>query len=99
MKKTSLILESFLIALLLVALFLPSVNSVNDVGTSISQLTSNDANDWDPSISGDGSKIAFESNVDGDYEIFVVNSDGTELTQLTNNNATDWHPSISSDGS
>ena len=51
------------------------------------------------SISGDGSKIAFHSNMDGDYEVFVVNSDGTGLTQLTDNQATDRDASISGDGS
>lgn len=50
------------------------------------------------SISGDGSRIVFESNVDGDYEIFVANSDGTGLLQLTNNNIEDGSPSISYDG-
>ena len=49
-------------------------------------------------MSGDGSKIAFWSAIDGDAEVFVINSDGTGLTQLTNNTATDdWH-SISGDG-
>lgn len=43
-----------------------------------------------PSISGNGSKVAFMStqnitggNVDGNLEVFVVNSDGTGLRQLT----------------
>jgi hypothetical protein len=52
-----------------------------------------------PSISGDGSKIAFTSKVDGNYEIFVVNSDGTGMTQVTDNTVNDWNPSISDDGS
>ena len=38
------------------------------------------------------SRVAFESNIDGDYEIFVVNSDGTGLTQLTHNGAWDGVP-------
>ena len=69
----------------------------NGVGTP-TQLTFNAAFDTWPSISGDGSKIAFESNVDGDLEIFVINSDGTNLTKLTNNTASDGVPSISGDG-
>ena len=40
------------------------------------------------------------SNVDGDWEIFVINSDGTgALTQLTDNTASDWYHSISGAGS
>ncbi len=65
----------------------------------ITQLTTNTADDQYPSISSDGSKIAFQSEVDGDAEIFVINSDGTGLTQLTTNTADDMAPSTSSDGS
>jgi Tol biopolymer transport system component len=63
------------------------------------QLTNNTADDQGVSISGDGSKMAYYSNQDGDYEIFVVNSDGSGLTQLTQNTAYDYEPSISGDGS
>jgi Tol biopolymer transport system component len=63
------------------------------------QLTHNSVSDWGPSISGDGSKIAFQSDVKGDFEIFVINSDGTGLTQLTHNTAGVMYPSISGDGS
>ena len=84
---------------------------INSDGTGLTQLTFNTANtaydgypfntayDEHPSISGDGSKIAFYSDVDGDCEIFVINSDGTGLTQLTFNTAYDDKPSISGDGS
>jgi len=63
------------------------------------QITYNNAYDAVPCFSNDGSKITFRSDVDGDYEIFVVNSDGTELTQLTHNSVNDYHPSVSGDGS
>ncbi len=36
-----------------------------------------------PSWSPDGSKIAFESNVSGNYEIWVMDSDGRHKTQIT----------------
>ena len=72
---------------------------VNSDGTGLAQLTHNTASDSSPSICDDGSKIAFSSNVNGDYEIFVVNSDGSGLTQLTSNTAVDFAPSISGDGS
>ena len=58
-----------------------------------------------PSISADGSKIAFMSMVGGEdpgnYHILIVNSDGSGLTQLTHNscgNTTHTVPSISADG-
>ena len=63
------------------------------------QLTDNEARDDYHSISADGSRIAFRSNVDGDNEIWVVNSDGTGLKQLTYNKRADGTPSISADGS
>jgi hypothetical protein len=51
---------------------------------------------WSP----DGQKIAFESESDGDAEIFVVNVDGTGLQQLTNNEGfLDAYPQWSPDGS
>ena len=63
------------------------------------RLTYIAASDVQPSISGDGSKIAFLSDRDGDAEIFVINSDGTDLSQLTHNTVTDGGCSFSSDGS
>ena len=51
--------------------------------------------EWSP----DGSKIVFDSNVDGNPEIYVMNADGTGRTRLTNNAAVDAYPSWSPDGS
>jgi Tol biopolymer transport system component len=46
-----------------------------------------------------GGKIAFVSNRDGNYEIYVMKSDGSQLTRLTNNPAYDWELAWSPDGS
>ncbi|MFX1480446.1 MAG: hypothetical protein ACFFCI_20305 [Promethearchaeota archaeon] len=62
------------------------------------QLTFNEVNDGAVSISGDGTKIAFNSFGGGDSEICVINFDGTGLKQLTQNTAADYSPSISGDG-
>ena len=43
-------------------------------------------------------KIAFESNRDGNWEIYVMNADGSEQTNLTNNPAMDTFPSWSPGG-
>ena len=45
------------------------------------------------------SKIAFWSNRDGNFEIYVMNSDGSEIVRLTDNKALDFNPAWSSDGS
>lgn len=44
-------------------------------------------------------KIAFVSNRDGNYEIYVMNANGTNINRLTNNTAIDNFPSFSPDGS
>jgi hypothetical protein len=43
--------------------------------------------------------IAFSSNMDGDFDIWVMNSDGSNPQQLTNDPANDSGPDWSSDGS
>jgi dipeptidyl aminopeptidase/acylaminoacyl peptidase len=43
-------------------------------------------------------KIAFESNRDGNNEIYVMNPDGSQQTRLTNNPASDGQPAWSPDG-
>jgi len=43
-------------------------------------------------------KIAFDSNRDGNDEIYVMNADGTGQTRLTNNAASDVGPAWSPDG-
>jgi dipeptidyl aminopeptidase/acylaminoacyl peptidase len=51
-----------------------------------------------PAWSPDGRWIAFESDRDGDTEIFVMASNGTRLRQLTRNKTPDGMPSWSADG-
>ena len=51
--------------------------------------------DWSP----DGSKIAFTSDRDGDFEIWVMNANGTGAVQLTHNSGyNDYNPAWSPDG-
>jgi Tol biopolymer transport system component len=72
---------------------------INSDGSGLKQLTDNNACNEQASISGDGSKVVFTSDVDGDYEIFVIDSDGSHLTQLTHNNDVDTELSVNYDGS
>jgi hypothetical protein len=48
--------------------------------------------DVGPVWSPDGSKIAFDSNQDSNFEIYVMNPDGSNLTRLTNNPSDDRFP-------
>lgn len=50
------------------------------------------------SLFDSGSRIAFASDRDGNYDIYIMNSDGSEQTRLTNNPASDTQPTISPDG-
>ena len=43
-------------------------------------------------------KIAFATDRDGNYEIYIMNTDGTGLQRLTDNPADDSNPSFSPDG-
>jgi len=43
-------------------------------------------------------RIAFESDRDGNWEVYTVNPDGTGAVNLTNNPATDRYPTWSPDG-
>jgi len=45
-----------------------------------------------------GDLIAFHSDRDGDWEIFVMNADGTDVRQLTDNDDRDEFPAWSPDG-
>jgi Tol biopolymer transport system component len=67
-------------------------------GDNPTNLTNNAAIDFAPAFSPDGTKIAFVSNRDGNYEIYVMDSDGTDPVNLTNNAAEDVNPNWSPDG-
>ncbi|MGC8953075.1 TolB family protein, partial [Chloroflexus sp.] len=66
--------------------------------TNIRNLTNNAVNDRFARVSPDGKQIAFASDRDGNWEIYVMNSDGSNVRRLTNNPATDDAPTWSPDG-
>ena len=51
-----------------------------------------------PPVTGLVSKMAFFSNRDGNYEIYVMNADGSAQTRVTNNSGDDTYPTWSPDG-
>jgi Tol biopolymer transport system component len=67
-------------------------------GSEQTNRTNNAADDWVPAWSPDGTHIAFQSNRDGNWEIYTMNTDGTEQTNLTNDPSDDWDPAWSPDG-
>ncbi len=68
------------------------------VSLAVVQLTDNYSGDYTPAWSPDGRRIAFQSDRDGDSEIYVMNAAGSGVTQLTHNGAGDWSPAWSPDG-
>lgn len=70
-----------------------------DLSTNaLTQLTFGDHFDSQPSWSPDGSRIAFVSNRQGNYDIFVIDSDGSDLQRLTASPGDEEEPKWSPDG-
>ena len=79
---------------------------LRDDGGNAKQITSEASSDANPVWSPDGSSIAFDSDRDGDNEIFLITNVQQVLTgaepqfvQLTDNHWEDKHPTWSPDGS
>ena len=54
--------------------------------------------DWQPDASPDGKRIAFESQRDGNSEIYIMNADGSDPVNLTQHPGYDSSPAWSPDG-
>ena len=65
---------------------------MNADGTGQTRLTNKPASDAYPTFSPDSSKIAFDSNRDGNDEIYSMNADGSGQTRLTNAAGVDSYP-------
>src|SRR2546425_1248491 len=71
---------------------------VSEAASPIRELTNTTASNLRPAWSPDGKRIAFQSNRNGSYHIYVMDSDGGNVVQLTNGDADDRHPAWSPDG-
>jgi len=58
---------------------------MNINGSEQTRLTNDPVDDSYPAWSPDGKKIAFSSERDGNFEVYVMNADGSEQTRLTYN--------------
>jgi Tol biopolymer transport system component len=65
---------------------------MNANGSGQMNLTNNSGEDGSPTWSPDGTKIAFHSYRDGNYEVYAMDADGTDQDRLTNNAAVDTSP-------
>jgi len=69
-------------------------------GSRVRRLTSAQAQEFDPTWSPDGKRIAYrhQSGDDETTEIYVMDADGSHQTNLTRNDVADWGPDWSPDG-
>lgn len=71
---------------------------MNADGSAQTRLTNSPGEDWFPTWSPDGSKIAFSTNRDGRYQVYVMNADGTGATNVSNSPGGeflhDWQPTL-----
>ncbi|MDQ1328679.1 MAG: Fibronectin type-III protein, partial [Candidatus Poribacteria bacterium] len=79
---------------------------ISSDGKNARQITSGEGSDTNPSWSPDGSAIAFDSNVDGNYEIWLITNISKVITgaspqyaKLTDNKWDNRNPEWSPDGS
>lgn len=63
---------------------------MNADGSNPTRLTNSKADDGVSNWSPDGSRIAFDSNRNSNFEIYMMNADGSNQTRLTNNEVVDW---------
>jgi Tol biopolymer transport system component len=61
-------------------------------------ITNSEARNEAPEWSPQGDKIAFDSNRDGNFDIYVMNVDGTEVVNLTLDDKFNYHPLWSPEG-
>jgi Tol biopolymer transport system component len=66
---------------------------MNADGSNVRQLTDTPRFDENPVWSPDGNQIAYQTQRDGNFEIYVMNADGSEQHPLAAHPADDLWPS------
>src|SRR5450755_1300624 len=76
--------------------YLGDLWTASETGANVQRLTDNQARDVYPRFSPDGNWIAFSSNREGNYDVYVIPASGGKAKQLTFHSADDnvvgWTP-------
>jgi len=73
--------------------------SMNSDGSDQEQLTEGPYDHRQPTVSPDGTKVAFASDEGGSYSVYVLDLETGEKSQWTDSEEDEYHPSWSPDGS
>ena len=77
----------------------PKPTPLLDTPTTMPMTTTTGTHTPPEVLKGGTSRIAFSTNRDGNFEIYIMNTDGSQQTNLTNSpNDADLHPTWSPDG-
>lgn len=75
-----------------------AIYTVTPEGSAPIKITDHSGADWGPAWSPDGTKIAFVSDRDGNWEIYVMGADGSNPVNLSHDPGQDLLPKWSPDG-
>ena len=70
----------------------------NPYSRPLTRLTGSNWDDIDPALSPDGKQVAFSSNRDGQWDIYLLNLTTDEITKITDTKTYDGSPAWSPDG-
>ncbi len=74
------------------------IYTIRPDGSDQREVTFSRGIDIDPTWSGDGSQIAFETNRNGNWDVYAVNADGSSPVQLTSSPLNEEDPAWSRSG-
>jgi dipeptidyl aminopeptidase/acylaminoacyl peptidase len=74
------------------------IMTMNGDGSVRTPIATGPSLDGLPAWSADGTKIAFDTTRDGNFEIYTMNANGSVQVNITNHSGADFHPAWSPDG-